>query len=421
MNDHRLSIGVIADDFTGAGDAASYLRSGGFNTKLVIYPHMEDVDTTDCDAVVIALKSRSEEHTAAVRESLTAAGWLKSQGAQKLYFKYCSTFDSTPHGNIGPVADALLESLDCPYTLLCPSLPENGRTVRDGVLYVNGVPLGESHMRHHPLNPMWDSRIPALMAPQSKYPTYILHREEMDDPAVLQEKLAALQKSGERFYLVPDYCTPDDGKRIAALFDALPLWTGGSELLMHFAAGQTQATGQTHRTVYAAAKSKSTHGRLMLCGSCSDMTQRQVKRWLASGGKGRMILPGDGARSDEALLKIAAEYLENPQTDFLFYSSGSVGMRDDSHTDSGASADIETSLSRLAALITKKAAVDRVIVAGGETSGAVTQALKLHCFAVGDSVAPGVPVLYPQGSDMRLVLKSGNFGNEEFFLHTLED
>lgn len=378
---------------------------------------MNEASTTDCDAIVIALKSRSQPVSTAVRDSLSAAYWLKNMGAEKLYFKYCSTFDSTPQGNIGPVADALLEASGHPFSLLCPSLLENGRAVRNGMLYVNGVPLSKSHMKHHPLNPMWNSRIPALMKPQSKYPVFVVSREEMKDEASLVNRLKALSAEHDHFYLVPDYDEPDDGSRIAALFDLLPLWTGGSELLLHFAK-QHSAGGQKKITE---TDSDGSTGRLMFCGSCSDMTQKQVNRWLIQGGKGRMIVPEDGKKSDPELWSMAEEYLKNPQEDYLFYSSGSVGFRDTATADAAASAGIESVLSRLAAMIARQIPADRVIVAGGETSGSVIKALGLHVFSVGPSIAPGVPILYPQEKKMKLVLKSGNFGDEDFFLKTLNE
>lgn len=418
-NDHRLQIGVIADDFTGAGDAASYLSAGGAKTKLVIYPFMEEADLSGHDAVVIALKSRSAPSEAAVRDSLAAARWLRQAGVEKLYFKYCSTFDSTPGGNIGPVCDALLEELHQPCTLLCPALSENGRIVRDGVLYVNGVPLAESHMQYHPLNPMWDSRIPELMAPQSKYPVFAIGREEMADPAALQKRLDELQGAYEHFYLVPDQAGAEDCACIVRRFGTLPLWTGGSELLLHLAA-KSVTPGKSEAAAPPSGNRK-TYGRLMFCGSCSDMTQKQVNRWLNAGGGGCMIIPEDGTKSESHFLEMAEGYLRNPRKDFLYYSSGSIGLLKAGHTDALVSRRIENVFSRLAQIILSHAPADRVIVAGGETSGAVIQALDLHSFTVGSSIAPGVPILRPQGREMRLVLKSGNFGREDFFLTALKD
>lgn len=418
-NKSRLLIGVIADDFTGAGDAASYLTSAGLRTSLVIVPHMDEIDLNGCDALVVALKSRSQPAEDAVRDCLDAARWLCAAGAEKLYFKYCSTFDSTPQGNIGPVCDAILNELDLPYTILCPSLLENGRMVKDGVLYVNGVPLAESHMKNHPLNPMWDSRVAALMERQSKYPAFVLRRAEYDSRAALARKIEALKSQNERFYLVPDYFEPCDGAFLADFFGGLSFWTGGSELLAHFARRCAPKQAGARRSE-ASTRSKRL-GRVMLCGSCSDMTMRQVDRWIRSGGRAQMITLDDAAAGEVRAQELAALYLTCPDEDILFYSSGSAGLRSVGGSDASASGCMERLVARLAVLITAGTPVDRLIVAGGETSGAVTLALGLHAFSIGESVAPGIPVLLPEGTELRLVLKSGNFGNEDFFLRALED
>ena len=160
--------GCIADDFTGASDAASFLVKGGM--RVCLYNGIPDENLQDdAQAIVIALKSRTQPTAQAVEDSLAAARYLLAQGVQQIYFKYCSTFDSTPNGNIGPVADALMELVNAPCSILCPALPVNGRTVENGNLMVNGIPLHESHMKNHPLTPMWDCKIKNLMEPQSKY------------------------------------------------------------------------------------------------------------------------------------------------------------------------------------------------------------------------------------------------------------
>lgn len=166
----KLLLGCVADDFTGGSDAASHLAAGGLNTILCNgVPAPGFVPPEGCEAVVIALKSRTQETESAVADSMKAARWLAEQGAEQLYVKYCSTFDSRPCGNIGPIVDAILEAFNVPGTVLCPALPSNGRVVRDGILYVNGVPLAESPMKDHPLTPMWESRVAKLMEPQGKY------------------------------------------------------------------------------------------------------------------------------------------------------------------------------------------------------------------------------------------------------------
>lgn len=422
QNTGKRWLGCIADDFTGAGDAASFLADQGLRTLLLIWPVTEAIDPTEYDAVVIALKSRSEEKTLAVRESLAAVNWLRDKGAQKIYIKYCSTFDSTPEGNIGPVCDAVMEAMDQPYTILCPSLPKNGRTVEHGVLYVNGVPLARSHMKNHPLNPMWCSEIPELMRPQSAYPVLVISREEMVDAAKTAARIEEWKTRYSHFYLVPDYTDADDGQRITALFADLPLWTGGSELLSHYA---EMARSESNRLSSCQAETSTMSasnqeiGRVMICGSCSDMTQKQVRAWIDAGGRGCMVSEEDVAAGEPRIREMASLYLKNPSEDCLFYSSGSVGLR---AADSSAalSGSIEAFMAGLAAYIKENGPTERWIAAGGETSGAVTLALGFRAFRIGRSIAPGVPILMPtERKGMQLVLKSGNFGAEDFFLTTL--
>lgn len=233
-------LGCIADDFTGASDAASFLVKGGMSVRL--YNGIPDIQAQDnetgrqeeeAQAVVIALKSRTQETARAVADSLAAARFLISQGVKQIYFKYCSTFDSTPTGNIGPVADALMDFMKAHYTILCPALPVNGRTVEDGRLMVDGIPLHHSHMKNHPLTPMWDSRIDKLMEPQSRYSCRCMGARELDDFAAgVDSGKTGDRLSGGPFYIIPDYRSQEDGERIASMFGHLPLLTGGSGLLI---------------------------------------------------------------------------------------------------------------------------------------------------------------------------------------------
>ena len=220
-----MILGCVADDFTGASDAASFLQAGGANVILSNgIPEREDEDILEAQAVVIALKTRTCPPGEAVDRSMAAFSWLKAHGARMLYFKYCSTFDSTENGNIGPVLDAALERWDIPYTLLCPALLENGRSVKDGKLYVNGVLLEDSPMKDHPLNPMRDSRLKYLMERQSRYPCFNLGEGE------LERGFRPYEKPGH-YYLIPDYYEEKHGRMIAKQYGNLPLLSGGSGLL----------------------------------------------------------------------------------------------------------------------------------------------------------------------------------------------
>ncbi len=415
----RLKLGCIADDFTGAGDAASFLVEGGLRTKLIIWPKVEKVSLTDCDAVVVALKSRSLQAQKAVEETLAVLRWMKQLKVEKYYFKYCSTFDSTPAGNIGPVCDRLLEELGQKYTILCPSLLSNGRSVEDGILYVNGIPLGESSMRVHPLNPMWSSSLRELMECQSKYPVFPLREAEYANPASIDSMISKLEKENLHFYIVPDFYKASHGDFIAEYFEQLSLWTGGSELLNHFA--RTRVSSFQGIESYNSAPLEE-NGKLILAGSCSSMTQKQVKYWIDQGRSAIMVRLDRFDSKTGYLDELVESYLSNPGRDILFYSSGSAGLRVPQHNDGGAARKMELILSQLAEKILANAKVKRLIIAGGETSGAVTLALGLRMFDVGSSLAPGVPVLYPcENIGMRIVLKSGNFGEEDFFVKALEE
>ncbi len=404
-----LWIGCIADDFTGGSDAASFLRRAGLDTILINGDHLPDaLPAPRPEALVVALKSRSVPAPEAVSRSLQTARWLLAQGAQHLYFKYCSTFDSTPQGNIGPVTDALLELTGEPYTVLCPSLPVNGRTVENGILYVHGVPLAESPMKDHPVNPMRKSSLPELMAEQSAYPCTALTRSQMADPA-------ALPQLRPHHTLVPPYTSDEDGEKIAERFGHLRLLTGGSGLLQHL--GARYLRDRTGRTPGPAPAGSEALPRLLLSGSCSVMTQRQVAAYRSSGGAAVRIDPAkllSGEQTEASLL----DAIDDASGDLLLYST--AGAEEVAGYQSlGAkriSALLEGLMGRLA-VHGQQRGFRRIVVAGGETSGAVIQALGASIFRIGAEAAPGVPELWPvDRPGLCLILKSGNFGAKDFFL-----
>ena len=412
----HLQLGCVADDFTGAGDIASFIGKSCERVLLINgVPEADYRPREEYDAVVIALKSRTAPIEEAVEQTRRAFDWLRAQGAQKLYFKYCSTFDSTPRGNIGPVLDHLLERYDLPYTILCPALPVNKRTVRDGILYVDGVPLAEGPMRFHPLNPMWDSRVSALMESQSRYRCYELTHEmyRLSDEQILA-KIAEWERENEHFYIVVDYFEEAHGARIAKLFGHLPLYSGGSVLAQHL-------TEMLKSRKAPKAPANGAPRSVLLAGSCSEMTLKQVGRFLSDGGIAQRVSPQkllSGEQTAQSLWQFAKEH---PGEDILFYSS-------QPHEEIAAIAqhsqgEISQALERLMAQLGKRAVdsgVRRIIVAGGETSGAVMQAIGENAYSIGPSVAPGVPILTPVSMDnIRLVLKSGNFGLENFFIEAL--
>lgn len=398
-----MILGCIADDFTGASDAASFLAAGGLKTLLVNGVPSGKLPR-EAQAVVVALKSRTQPREEAVDDSLAAISYLKEQGAEHFYIKYCSTFDSTAEGNIGPVCDAAMDFLDVPCTLLCPSLPVNGRTVKDGILYVNGVPLAESHMKNHPLTPMRESNIVKLMTAQSRYESKILDWEQLAKGKLLAEK------QDTRYY-IPDYENEADGERIIAACGEMKLLTGGSGLLYPWAKKLGGGASTARRLPKSVGKS------VLLAGSCSKMTLAQIKYFKDRGGLVFKLDP-EKLISGEMTLEQVKDFLRKAgEKTVLVYSSETPGYLESIR---GEKLEKYSRVLEEALAGTAKAAEDmgirHIITAGGETSGAVTKTLGYPAYWIGPSVAPGVPVMMPTGNEeLRLVLKSGNFGQEDFF------
>ena len=405
----KIRIGCVADDFTGGSDAASYLKKGGMETILINGIPRDGFEIPEgVDAIVVALKSRTEETFKAVSDSLRAVKWMMSCGAQYIYVKYCSTFDSTPHGNIGPICDAVLDFMGEKYTVLCPSLPANGRTVKEGVLYVNSVPLAESPMKNHPLTPMWDSYIPELMRRQSVYPCEVVRAEEY------QQESFNISKSTEvgKRYLIPDYVTDLDGEMIAERFRGTRLYTGGSGLLEHLA-------GKNRKLRIREEKKICRRKALIVVGSCSVITQKQVRHYLAGGGKGLKIQPEKIRSGEQSLQTIWNTVSDADTSSFMLYSSGSAGEALKAEHEEDAAL-LENMFAEAAARAVNNG-FECVISAGGETSGAVVKKMSYEAFLIQESVAPGVPVLAPVSeNNIRLVLKSGNFGEEDFFFRAMK-
>ncbi len=417
---NHILLGCVADDFTGASDAASFLANQGIKTLLFNGIPEDGTLVEDCAAIVIALKTRSAPAEQAVADTSRALEWLRNHNTEQFYIKYCSTFDSTPQGNIGQNIDVALDICETKYTLICPSLPVNGRMVSNGILYVDGVPVAESHMAKHPLNPIWDSRIKELMRPQGQYPCMVISPALWDksDEEIMAtvEKFAAGKK---HFYIVPEYKTDEDGEKITRLFGANSLLTGGSGLLAHLA--------QRLKSVYDCSSEEpllsGIKGQaLILSGSCSQATAQQCKNYAAE----HVTMPIypknllDGTQTVDDLWTFISSHEED---DVLIYSAGATDPSSRKYASKEESIRASIALEAIMAQLGKKAidsGFTRLIVAGGETSGAVTLALGFNAFQIGESVAPGVPVMIPlHRPDTRIVLKSGNFGQLDFFERAL--
>lgn len=413
-------LGCIADDFTGASDAASFLVKGGMSVRLYNgVPKGTAADRDGAQAIVIALKSRTQETSQAVADSLEAAHFLLGQGVKQIYFKYCSTFDSTPMGNIGPVADALMELMKVSYTLLCPALPINGRTVVDGRLMVDGVPLHESHMKDHPLTPMWDCRIEKLMEPQSHYSCRGLTLDEMEEFSVSSPDYLSGACLKAPFYLIPDYKYPEDGSKIAAVFGQLPLLTGASGLLEPLARLWTSRLFEVGIIPESGTKGKA----LLVAGSCSKATLDQIASYQSRGNKSYKLDPKamlEGQQTVEDAWRFIEEHSSDADTVLVYSSDTPEKVRAFQKLGSGKVADMLECAAAELAVRAIEAGYTRIISAGGETSGAITKGLGFTSYWMGESVAPGVPVMVPvERPDIRLILKSGNFGQEDFFERAL--
>ena len=409
-------LGCIADDFTGASDAASFIVKGGMSVQFyngIPGNQSPGSEPDKAQAIVIALKSRTQETGEAVEDSLKAARFLLSQGVKQIYFKYCSTFDSTPQGNIGPVADALMDLLQAPYTLLCPALPVNGRTVENGNLMVNGVFLHESHMKNHPLTPMRESRIQKLMEPQSPYPCHDLSSEELEEFS--PENLPA-----KPFYLIPDYKNQEDGEKIAAVFGHLPLLTGGSGLLEPLARIWTGKLSEKGSIPESGTKGKA----LLVAGSCSKATLEQIAWYKGQGNPCYKLDPRamiEGRQTEEDAWRFAEEHGSHINGVLIYSSDTPEKVKEIQSLGKERTAAMLEGATAALAVRAVNSGYTRIISAGGETSGAVTKALGFSSYWIGESVAPGVPVMVPaERPDIRLILKSGNFGQEDFFQRALD-
>lgn len=409
-----MLLGCIADDFTGASDLANTLTRGGLRTVQAIGVPQGDA-ALDADAVVVALKSRSIEPRTAVAQSLAAFEWLARQGCRQFLFKICSTFDSTPRGNIGPVADALRERLHAGCVAVCPAFPANGRTVYRGHLFVGDRLLHESGMEKHPLTPMTDANLVRVLQAQSRHRVASIgHEVVRQGAAAIAQRLAALTREGAGYAIVDAICDADLIALGGALADAA-LAVGGSGIALGLPAN-FRARGKLRPQAAVAAQ---VGGRaVLLAGSCSAATRAQVAAYEASGA----VLRVDVGRLGSAgyVDEVADWCLTQPAAPLVASTATpeEVAAANAAHGAAVAAA-IETFFGRLAQALLARG-VRRFVVAGGETSGAVVGALGVQRLAVGAEIDPGVPVLFAaEPQPLALALKSGNFGAVDFFARAL--
>ena len=417
-----MILGLIADDFTGATDVASMLVRAGMRTVQVI--GVPDGPAPDADAVVVALKTRTIPAAEAVRESLAALRWLQAAGMRQCYFKYCSTFDSTPAGNIGPVTEALMDALGSAFTIACPAFPENGRTVFRGHLFVDDELLSDSGMRKHPLTPMTDANLVRVLQAQSTRRVGLIRYDAIAQGAdAVRARITALQRDGIAI-AIADATANDDLRTLASACAELPLVTAGSGLALGLPAAFAER-GWLVPDARAAALDATADRAAVLSGSCSLATNAQVQRWRDADRPTFAIDPLALARGEllaDAALAWAAARAGEP---VLIHATASPDELQAVQAELGAmraGALVESCLARIACGLVASG-VRRLIVAGGETSGAVVQALGVRQLRIGAAICPGVPWTQAEGASfnppldapLHLALKSGNFGGADFF------
>ena len=416
----RILLGCIADDFTGATDLANNLVRSGMRVVQTIGVPVQPI-TADVDAVVVALKSRTIAPAEAIEQSLQALKWLQAQGAQQIYFKYCSTFDSTAHGNIGPVTEALMDALHTDFTIATPAFPDNGRTVFKGHLFVGDVLLNESGMQNHPLTPMSDANLVRVMQAQTKrkvglVPFHVIARGAQ----AIGECIKQLNAGGVGI-AIADAVSNDDLMRLGVALKGMPLVTAGSGV----AIGLPQNFGIAP-SPSASVLPPACGARAVVSGSCSLATNAQVAHFIKSGGHAMALNPlqvaadaAAGKNMAATALAWAAPLLKSGPV--LVYSTAAPEAVNAVQAQMGvkaAGALMEQALSQVARGLVD-AGVRQLVVAGGETSGACVQALGITQMQIGPQIDPGVPWCFarseaaPEG--LHLTLKSGNFGTTDFF------
>lgn len=407
--------GVIADDFTGASDIASFMVKGGFNVIQTIgIPDKNDLLLDDVDVIVVALKTRSIASKEAIKKSIAACDWLINIAhAKQIYFKYCSTFDSTPKGNIGQVSEALMDKLKTNYIIHCPALPDNGRTVVHGHLFVNGQLLNHSGMENHPINPMHSADIAELLAPQI---TGVIKRLELPiiekDEITIRRVIASL-KQVEKTHIICDSLTNHHLANLAkAIFD-IPLIAGGSGL------------GESLAKLYQLSNPKALkfllpkqQKKVVLSGSCSFMTNKQVDFYKRIAAHYELDIT-KCLKLEKNYIKEIVDWVVDHQNDKyapMVYATQPVNALNKIKQRYGnkASIAIEKNFALITKLLVKKG-INTFIVAGGETSGTVVSELNAKQLQVGHEIVSGVPWLKDLKTGYCLALKSGNFGQENFF------
>jgi len=416
-------LGCIADDFTGATDLAAMLVKEGMRSVQLIGVPGADAPVPDADAVVIALKSRTAPAGDAVAWSLAALEWLRSAGCKQFFFKYCSTFDSTAQGNIGPVADALVAALGCGFALACPAFPANGRSVFQGHLFVGNALLNESGMEHHPLTPMTDANLVRVLSRQTDGTVGLVPFATIADGAgAIRKAMTQLKEQGRRYAIV-DAVSDQHLRDIGTAAAGHALITGGSGIAIGLPANFRHSGDLAPHDDAAALPAVSGHSAV-LAGSCSRATLFQIasaRDHVPTLELDVLATPDAGALVAQALAWMEGKLGDTPVVIAASAPPEKVAELQAKLGRDAAGTLVEGVLSSIAEALVA-GGVRRLVVAGGETSGAVVQRLGISRLRIGREIDPGVPWTYGEGSGpaMHLALKSGNFGARDFFLKAFQ-
>ncbi|MCW5232323.1 3-oxo-tetronate kinase [Verminephrobacter eiseniae] len=414
-----LLLGCITDDFTGASDLANNLVRAGMRVVQTIGVPAGPIEA-DVDAVVVALKSRTIAPSDAIEQSLAAWGWLSAQGARQIYFKYCSTFDSTPKGNIGPVTEALMNAIGCDFTIATPAFPDNGRTVFKGHLFVGDVLLSESGMKDHPLTPMTDPDLVRVLQAQCHRQVGLIdYRTVALGADAIRARIAALKDEGVSIAVV-DALSNEDLLRLGPALADMRLVTAGSGVAIGLPPNHGIAPSASAGVLPVAQGLQA-----VVSGSCSQATHQQVANFIATGKPAFALDPmriaaGEDVEGDA--IAWATPLLAEGAGPVLIYSTAtpeSVAATQSRLGGMEAGAMVERCIAAISQRLVSLG-VRQLVVAGGETSGACVQALGIAQLQIGPQIDPGVPWCYArvgtaEGAGLHLTLKSGNFGGEDFF------
>ena len=417
-----ITLGCIADDFTGATDLANMLVKGGLKTiQLLGTPSKNDVFPS-VDAVIIALKTRTIPVEDAIEQSLQAMNWLKNAGAKQFFFKYCSTFDSTDEGNIGPVIDALMAGLETQFTIACPAFPETERTIFKGHLFVGDKLLSDSPMKNHPLTPMTDSNLVSTLSRQTSQKVGLVEYTNISGgPSEIKKAFNQLQKEDVAI-AVTDVLNDEHLYFLGEAVKDFKLITGGSGIALGLPS--QLKSHENHKEETTVHKLPEVLGKeLILSGSCSEMTLAQVNEFSKKYCTLKLN-PVELAESNSALDNAVDWVIQaKGKKPILVYASAPPDAVKEVQQRLGrdlASSTVENALAKIA-----RAAVQngfrRIVVAGGETAGAVVSNLGIKGIMIGEQIDPGVPTTVSIGNPLiGLVLKSGNFGSADFFEKALK-